>query len=51
MTTKPVRIAYLIDDLGYGGAQRQLSLLAEALPASYQPVLISLSENITPFGQ
>jgi glycosyltransferase involved in cell wall biosynthesis len=51
MNRKPVRIAYLIDDLGYGGAQRQLSLLAEALPAPYQPVLISLSENIIPFGR
>ena len=51
MTHPSIRIAYLIDDLGYGGAQRQLSLLAQALPPPFQPVVISLSENIIPFGR
>ncbi|MFH1755493.1 MAG: glycosyltransferase [Candidatus Latescibacterota bacterium] len=50
MTQAPCRIAYLIDDLSYGGAQRQLVLLAESLRAPYVPVIFCLSQRTDPYG-
>ena len=41
---RPLTICYIIDDLGLGGAQRQLVTLVKALPrARYAPQVISLS--------
>ena len=47
---KSIKIAYIIDSLGFGGAERQLSLLVRALPDPFSAVVISLSDNIHPFG-
>jgi glycosyltransferase involved in cell wall biosynthesis len=50
MRKNSLTIAYLIDSLSYGGAERQLDLLVRALPPTITPVIISLSEDIDPFG-
>jgi glycosyltransferase involved in cell wall biosynthesis len=50
MTATPRKIAYVIDDLTYGGAQKQLSLLVRALPDRYIPVVIATSRNLEPFA-
>jgi glycosyltransferase involved in cell wall biosynthesis len=50
MTQKPCRIAFVIDDLSYGGAQRLIALLAESLPAPYIPVIFCLSHLTDPFA-
>ena len=47
---KRIRIAYLIDDLSYGGAQKQLSLLVRALPPHIDPLVVSLSRFTDPFA-
>jgi len=39
------KIAYIIDSLGGGGAERQLVSLAENLPPNYHPEIISLSKK------
>jgi len=40
----PVRVVYIIDDLGVGGAQRQLVQLVRHLPRDrWQPIVIALS--------
>ena len=46
----PHTIAYVIDDLGYGGAQKQLSLLARHLELPFKPVVICLSQIVEPFA-
>jgi glycosyltransferase involved in cell wall biosynthesis len=46
-----IKIAYIIDSLSFGGAERQLSLLVRALPDPFSPLVISLSEEIHPFGE
>jgi glycosyltransferase involved in cell wall biosynthesis len=43
-------IAYVIDDLSYGGAQKQLSILARSLPSGYRPLVVSMSAHTEPFG-
>jgi glycosyltransferase involved in cell wall biosynthesis len=50
MGRNTLTIAYLIDSLAYGGAERQLDLLVRALPPTITPVVISLSRDIDPFG-
>lgn len=50
MSHKNRTVAYLIDDLGYGGAQKQLTLLACELPRPFRPVIISMSQNVQPFA-
>ncbi len=50
MTVTSCKIAYVIDDLAYGGAQRQLSLLVRALPDGYVPIVVSMSGNVHPFA-
>ncbi len=50
MTVTSCKIAYVIDDLAYGGAQRQLSLLVRALPDGYVPIVVSMSSNLHPFA-
>ena len=50
MEEKIVTVAFVIDSLSFGGAERQLSLLVPALPDRFKPVVISLSNQIHPFG-
>jgi len=50
MEEKTITVAYVIDSLSFGGAERQLRLLVPALPERFKPVVISLSEEIRPFG-
>jgi glycosyltransferase involved in cell wall biosynthesis len=49
MTQKPCRIAFVIDDLSYGGAQRLIALLAASLPAPYVPKVFCLSHLTDPY--
>lgn len=51
MSNRPLKIAFVIDDLGYGGAQRQLSVLVEGLAKSTEPHVYCLSEITTPFAE
>ena len=37
-------VAYVIDSLSFGGAEKQLALLVRALPPPFSPVVISLTE-------
>lgn len=48
--TRTCTVAYVIDNLDFGGAQRQLSLLTAAMPTPYRPVVVSMSDSIDPFG-
>jgi glycosyltransferase involved in cell wall biosynthesis len=51
MSARRIKLAFVIDDLGYGGAQRQLSLVAPALAARGVDVLVAcMSEVTTPFA-
>ena len=50
MKTRQTTVAYLIDSLSFGGAEKQLALLVRALPKSFSPVVISLTEQLDPFG-
>ncbi len=51
MKPESFRIAYLIDDLSFGGAQKQLALIVEALPEPFVPLVCCLSESTSPFGK
>ncbi len=44
------RVTFVIDDLGYGGTQRQLHLLARALSGHIDMRVISLSANVDPYA-
>jgi glycosyltransferase involved in cell wall biosynthesis len=44
------KTAFVIDDLGFGGAQRQLSVLVEALSRTGQPSVFCLSQSTRPFA-
>lgn len=46
-----LKIALVISDLGYGGAQRQLSILAPALRGIADPRVYCLSEVVEPFSE
>jgi glycosyltransferase involved in cell wall biosynthesis len=46
-----LKIAFVIDDLGHGGAQRQLSVLAEGLAATLEPQVYCLSQVTRPFAE
>lgn len=50
MTGKRPTIAFVVDDLGFGGAQRQLSIVAEKLAEFVEPVVYCLSDVTEPFG-
>ncbi len=50
MKTRQITVAYLIDSLSFGGAEKQLALLVRALPKPFSPVVISLTEQLDPFG-
>lgn len=50
MSPRPIRVAFVIDDLGYAGAQKQLTILAEALRPRVQPEVHSLSEKVRPYA-
>ncbi len=51
MAATATRIGFVIDDLGYGGAQRQLSILLPALGPHVEPYVFCLSHIDAPFGQ
>lgn len=51
MIERQLKIAYLIDDLSLGGAQKQLSMLSRALPASIRPFVVCLSHIDQPMGE
>ena len=44
------KVAYLIDDLGLGGAQTLLANLVSSLPDQYVPLVFCLSEKDRPYG-
>jgi glycosyltransferase involved in cell wall biosynthesis len=48
MSDRRLRIAFVIDDLGIGGAQRQLVLIASALADRVEPRVIVLSGIVEP---
>lgn len=50
MPSARLRIAFVIDDLGFGGAQRQLAALAGALSAFVKPRVYSMSTIVHPFA-
>lgn len=50
MSSNRLNIAFVIDDLGFGGAQRQLSILAAALARTDVPVVFCLSQTTHPFA-
>jgi glycosyltransferase involved in cell wall biosynthesis len=50
MTGRRLRIAFVIDDLGYGGAQRQLSVITEGLSEVADPQVYCLSQTTHPFA-
>jgi glycosyltransferase involved in cell wall biosynthesis len=50
MSSSRLNIAFVIDDLGFGGAQRQLSILAAALARTDVPVVFCLSPSTHPFA-
>ncbi|HEU4364352.1 MAG TPA: glycosyltransferase family 4 protein [Candidatus Krumholzibacteria bacterium] len=49
MTARALRIGFVIDDLGHGGAQRQLSLLAQALRDHAVLRVVTLSDRRDPY--
>ena len=49
---RAVKVVYVIDDLGFGGAQRQLLELIKALPRQrYEPHVVSLSTEKRGYAQ
>lgn len=51
MPARALRIAFVIDDLGHGGAQRQLSLLAEAMRGRAVVGVVALSDRGHPYAE
>ncbi|MCK4773422.1 MAG: glycosyltransferase, partial [Candidatus Krumholzibacteria bacterium] len=51
MENRLPRIGFVIDDLGYGGAQRQLSIVCRGLTGLAEPRVYCMSEVIKPFGE
>jgi len=51
MSAARPRITYVIDDLGHGGAQKQLALLAAVLPPRAIPRVYALSSVVEPHGR
>jgi glycosyltransferase involved in cell wall biosynthesis len=51
MSHNRLKTAFVIDDLGFGGAQRQLSILVEALARTAEPCVFCMSENARPYGE
>ena len=50
MLARALRIGFVIDDLGHGGAQRQLALLADALRDHATIRVVALSPQGDPYG-
>jgi GalNAc-alpha-(1->4)-GalNAc-alpha-(1->3)-diNAcBac-PP-undecaprenol alpha-1,4-N-acetyl-D-galactosaminyltransferase len=48
MSLRALRIGFVIDDLGHGGAQRQLVLIASALLPEFEPRVVVLSSTVSP---
>lgn len=51
MQERRFKIAFVIDDLGHGGAQRQLSVIAEGLAGLAEPQVYCLSQVTRPFAE
>jgi glycosyltransferase involved in cell wall biosynthesis len=51
MSPRLPRVTFVIDDLGHGGAQRQLSLIAAALAGRVEVHVVSLSSSIDPYAR
>ena len=51
MSARTLRIGFVIDDLGHGGAQRQLVLIASALRPGIEARVIVLSSTLEPHGR
>lgn len=53
MTNVTPRIVFVIGQLSYGGAEHQITLLAKeiSIRGNFVPVVISLSDNIFPYGE
>ncbi len=47
---KPRRVALVIGQLSYGGAESQLYELARRLPPEYRPIVYCLSTSVEPYG-
>ncbi len=50
MTSTRPQVTFVIDDLGYGGTQRQLHLLARALSGRIAMRVVSLSSSVDPYA-
>ncbi len=50
MPHRPLRVALVIDDMGYGGAQKQLAIIATALTERFLPHVYVLSPIEEPHG-
>lgn len=48
--SSPIRVGYVIDDLGYAGAQKQLYLLTKALAPHVSARVYCMSERSQPYG-
>lgn len=51
MPDRPLRIGFVVDDLGHGGAQRQLVLIAAALKPAIETRVIVLSSILEPHAR
>ncbi len=51
MSSRLPRVTFVIDDLGHGGAQRQLWLTAAALAGRVEVHVVSLSSSIEPYAR
>jgi glycosyltransferase involved in cell wall biosynthesis len=47
---RPITVTYVVDDLAFGGAQKQLDLLMQSFGGAVKPVACCLSNATHPFG-
>lgn len=50
MPDRRPKIAFVIDNLSYGGAQRQLAILTAALRSQVDPIVCCMSQLVQPYG-
>ncbi|HET6348424.1 MAG TPA: glycosyltransferase, partial [Candidatus Krumholzibacteria bacterium] len=51
MSSSRPRVTYVIDDLGHGGAQRQLALTLGALDGAVESTVVVLSDIVHPYAE